>query len=31
LRLALNYALFRLWEKGIMADLYLRYFPIGFY
>jgi polar amino acid transport system substrate-binding protein len=31
LRMALNYALFRLWEKGIMADLYLRYFPIGFY
>lgn len=31
LRLALNYALFRLWEKGVMADLYLRYFPIGFY
>lgn len=31
LRLALNYALFRLWERGIMADLYLRYFPIGFY
>lgn len=31
LRRALNYALFRLWEKGIIADLYLRYFPIGFY
>ncbi len=31
LRQALNYALFRLWEKGIFADLYLRYFPIGFY
>ncbi|MCC6947336.1 MAG: transporter substrate-binding domain-containing protein [Bradyrhizobiaceae bacterium] len=31
LRLALNYALFRLWEKGVMADLYLRYFPVGFY
>jgi polar amino acid transport system substrate-binding protein len=31
LRRALNYALFRLWEKGIVADLYLRYFPIGFY
>jgi polar amino acid transport system substrate-binding protein len=31
LRRALNYALFRLWERGIIADLYLRYFPIGFY
>jgi polar amino acid transport system substrate-binding protein len=31
LRRALNHALFRLWEKGIIADLYLRYFPIGFY
>jgi polar amino acid transport system substrate-binding protein len=31
LRLALNYALFRLWEKGVIADLYLRYFPVGFY
>jgi polar amino acid transport system substrate-binding protein len=31
LRMALNHALFRLWEKGIFADLYLRYFPIGFY
>ena len=31
LRLALNHALFRLWEKGVMADLYLRYFPVGFY
>lgn len=31
LRRALNYALFRLWERGIMADLYLRYFPVGFY
>lgn len=31
LRQALNHGLFRLWEKGIFADLYLRYFPIGFY
>jgi len=31
LRRALNYALFQLWEKGIYADLYLRYFPISFY
>jgi polar amino acid transport system substrate-binding protein len=31
LRRVLNYALFRLWEKGVIADLYLRYFPIGFY
>lgn len=31
LRQALNHALFRLWEKGIFADLYLRYFPVGFY
>ncbi len=31
LRMALNHALFRLWEKGIFADLYLRYFPVGFY
>lgn len=31
LRRALNYALFRLWEKGTYTDLYLRYFPISFY
>ena len=31
LRRALNYALFRLWEKGAYTDLYLRYFPVGFY
>jgi polar amino acid transport system substrate-binding protein len=31
LRLAINHALFRLWEKGAVADLYLRYFPVGFY
>ena len=29
--LTLNYALFRLWERGTIADLYLRYFPVGFY
>lgn len=28
---ALNHALYRLWERGIFTDLYLRYFPIGFY
>jgi polar amino acid transport system substrate-binding protein len=31
LRRALDYALFKLWEKGTYTDLYLRYFPIGFY
>jgi polar amino acid transport system substrate-binding protein len=31
LRRVLNHALFRLWEKGVIADLYLRYFPVGFY
>jgi polar amino acid transport system substrate-binding protein len=31
LRQALNYGLFRLWEKGVYTDLYLRYFPISFY
>jgi len=29
LRLALNWALFRLWENGRFADLWLRYFPIN--
>jgi polar amino acid transport system substrate-binding protein len=29
LRLALNWALFRLWEKGLFTDLWLRYFPIS--
>ena len=29
LRLAFNWALFRLWEKGRYADLWLRYFPIN--
>ena len=29
LRLALNWALFQLWEKGKYTDLWLRYFPIS--
>ncbi|CAL8975683.1 Putative ABC transporter arginine-binding protein 2 [Rhodoplanes serenus] len=29
LRLALNWALFRLWEKGKFADLWLKYFPVN--
>jgi polar amino acid transport system substrate-binding protein len=29
LRLALNWALFRVWEKGRFTDLWLRYFPIS--
>ena len=29
LRLALNWALFRLWEKGQFTDLWLRYFPVN--
>jgi polar amino acid transport system substrate-binding protein len=29
LRLAFNWALFRLWEKGRYTDLWLRYFPIN--
>jgi polar amino acid transport system substrate-binding protein len=28
LRLAFNWALFRLWEKGRFTDLWLRYFPV---
>jgi polar amino acid transport system substrate-binding protein len=28
-RLALNWALFRLWEKGRLNDLWLRYFPVN--
>lgn len=28
---ALNHALARLWERGVFTDLYLRYFPVGFY
>jgi polar amino acid transport system substrate-binding protein len=31
LRRALDYALFRVWEKGTYTDLYLRYFPVSFY
>lgn len=31
LRLALNYALARLALRGVYAELYLKYFPIGFY
>ena len=29
LRQALNWALFRLWERGRFSDLWLRYFPIS--
>jgi polar amino acid transport system substrate-binding protein len=29
LRLALNWALFRIWEKGRFSDLWLRYFAIS--
>jgi polar amino acid transport system substrate-binding protein len=29
LRLSLNWALFQLWEKGSITDLWLRYFPIS--
>jgi polar amino acid transport system substrate-binding protein len=29
LRLAFNWALFRLWEKGKFADLWLKYFPVN--
>jgi len=29
MRLALNWALFRLWEKGQFTDLWLRYFPVS--
>jgi len=29
LRLAINWALFRLWEKGRFIDLWLRYFPVS--
>ena len=31
LRAALNYALQKMAEKGIYTDLYLKYFPVGFY
>jgi len=29
LRLAINWALFRIWETGRFTDLWLRYFPIS--
>jgi polar amino acid transport system substrate-binding protein len=29
LRLALNWALFQIWEKGSFTDLWLRYFPVS--
>jgi polar amino acid transport system substrate-binding protein len=29
LRLALNWALFKIWERGKFSDLWLRYFPIS--
>jgi polar amino acid transport system substrate-binding protein len=28
---ALNAALQAIYEKGVFAELYLRYFPVGFY
>jgi polar amino acid transport system substrate-binding protein len=31
LRQALDYALADLWAKGVYTDLYLKYFPLGFY
>ncbi|WP_247657709.1 transporter substrate-binding domain-containing protein [Aquabacter sp. L1I39] len=31
LKRAIDYALQRIWEKGVYADLYLRWFPVGFY
>ncbi|NJL08358.1 MAG: transporter substrate-binding domain-containing protein [Methylacidiphilales bacterium] len=31
LRRAFDWALHKLWEKGVYTDLYLRYFPIGFF
>lgn len=31
LRHAIDYALQRIWEKGVYTDLYLRWFPLGFY
>jgi polar amino acid transport system substrate-binding protein len=31
LRIAINHALQRLWEKGVYTDLYLRAFPVGIY
>ena len=29
IRLALNWALFRVWEQGHFTDLWLRYFPVS--
>jgi len=29
MRLAMNWALFRVWEQGRFTDLWLRYFPIS--
>ncbi|MGU3494618.1 transporter substrate-binding domain-containing protein [Xanthobacteraceae bacterium A53D] len=31
LRRAMDYALQRVWEKGVYTDIYLRWFPVGFY
>ncbi|MFS8037209.1 transporter substrate-binding domain-containing protein [Xanthobacter sp. AM11] len=31
LRHAIDFALQRIWEKGVYTDIYLRWFPIGFY
>lgn len=31
LRQAINYALARVWEKGVYTDLYLRWFPVSVY
>jgi polar amino acid transport system substrate-binding protein len=31
LRLALNWALDSLYDKGVFTDLYLRYFPVGYF
>ncbi len=31
LRRALDYALQKLWDEGVYAELYLRYFPVSFY
>jgi len=31
LRVALNYALARIYERGLFEEYYLRYFPLGLY
>lgn len=31
LRHAIDFALQRIWEKGVYTDIYLRWFPVGFY